>query len=143
MVTELYLVNTTIKPVFLDMPFIMRQPPRIRLKAHSDFINRVKEQYPRFDCPYLGLFENDTLYVFDDLELRATELSLVQDGVVLGARAETLDEFIDRYKKEYISLSTGRITPITAVVEFSPTELYPEVMKKLEAKYDIKRIQVG
>ncbi|MBN2052524.1 hypothetical protein JW756_03400 [Candidatus Woesearchaeota archaeon] len=142
---ELYVVNTTINHSFL---FGLRSAPFFgdEIKAQRDFINKVRLQYPNFNVPYLALSKDGRLHIPDNIDWPGGVCGGVRDGIVGGGGENredcSLDEFIDRFVIGHRTMRIDKDTPITGVVEFSPTELYPEVIKKLEKKYEIKRILV-
>lgn len=139
---ELYVVNTTIEPFFLD-EFILCEHRERGLELHANFIKKVRIQYEGFALPYLALFQDGHLEVPDGY---GGLIGCVRNGIVGGGGADrqdcSLDEFIDRYRVGEGTIWVNQKTAITAVVEFSATKLYPKAIKKLEQKYEIKRILV-
>ena len=141
---ELYVVNTTVEPYFFDIGFQAEFQEKA-LKAHAEFITKVREHYAGFNIPYLALFQEGDFLVPDNFQpgggLRG---GISRNGFIFYGGSDgqscTLDEFINRLKTADEVIFTNQ--PITAVVEFSATELYPEAMKSLEKKYEIKRLWV-
>jgi len=117
-------------------------------RMHSDFLERVQAQYPGFFIPYIALLPGGGLIIPAEPMLLMHQVR--RDGVVNGSGNSfqathtdlSLDEFIEMHKIGDGTLFTGMKTPITAVVEFSPEGMYPDVMKKLAQKYEIRRITV-
>ncbi len=137
---ELYIVNTRTPHSFLNFAagvhFLEENE-----KSHQNFIERVRTQHSGFDIPYLALYSSGGLVVPYDLS--GGLMGCVVDEVVpfggKDQRACSLDAFIDRLRSEGESTWHGQ-KPITAIVEFSSTELYPHVMENLAKKYGIKKI---
>ena len=140
---ELYVVNTTIEPSFLDI-CVQAEFPERGLQAHADFINKVREHYAGFNIPYLALFQEERFQVPDNFQPGGGLMSGIFNGMIPQGERDgqdcTLDRYIDRLKMADEVIFTNQ--PITAVVEFSATELYPDAMKSLEKKYNIKRLRV-
>lgn len=141
----LHIVNTKIEPFFLDL-VVMCEQRECGLRGHADFIKKVRTQYAEFNLPYLALFQDGQLRVPDHFYFSSGSMGEVINGIVgRGGRDSQdcrLDEFIDRFKIGDGVIYTNEQTPITAVVEFSPTELYPTEMERLAQKYELKRILV-
>ncbi len=106
-------------------------------------MGRVKREYKGFGLPYIAFFKND-----DD-----EKLVILTPGLkdVIRSRFSIskekvgklpLDGYIDALAEGKDDLQIGLYTPITGVVEFSKTEMFPGVMDRLSRKYDIKRVLV-
>jgi len=141
---ELYVVNTNIEPSFLD--FIFRtENSEEAFNYHVDFIKRVIPQCNGFGLPYLALLADGSFQIPYDYV--GTVAGSVVDSIVDKGGEDhrdcTLAEYIHRLRVGSDTISHGQTMPITAVVEFSLEELYPEQMKRLGEMYAIKRINVS
>jgi hypothetical protein len=107
-------------------------------------LDKVRVEYRWFCLPYIALLEKGRLAIAAEPLLLIHDVW--KDGQVNGRGTDhpdmALDDFIAMHKEGNGTLFTDRRTPITAVVEFSPTELYPAVMQRLEKKYAVRRIMV-
>ena len=139
----LYVVNTRRDPIFLD-PIFKIDYRKEAMDMQMAFILEVRKQYSRFGFPYLALLHGGDLYLPKDIY--GGLVGGVEKGMILngGEHGEpcTLDKFIEMFKFGEVIVENGKRKPISAVVEFSAIELYPDVMKILKPKYEIKRIQV-
>src|SRR3989344_8332685 len=132
---ELYVVNTDTAAAWI---LEMSADRRWIDAYHLNFCNRVRAAHPDFDFPYMELFSNGIVVIQESIS--GGQHTSVRRGHTLSG--EPLDESIARFRIGDGTCRIGEKTPITAVVEFSPTELYPEVMERLAQRYDIKRISV-
>jgi hypothetical protein len=137
--TDLYVVNTdtdTKRPFPGDLFHGVNHPGF--LEGQKEFFQRVRSQYKGFGFPYIALIEDRLSVIYSEW---SKGVYCVTNEVVPGGAGGNycaLEEFIVRYREG----NETKLDPITAVVEFSPEELYPEVMEKLGQKYDIRRIFV-
>jgi hypothetical protein len=140
---ELYIVNTQARPSFLN-PDVRGMNPERAEGEHSRFIAAARRQYSGFGLPYIALLPGGGLIIPAEPVLLMHQVR--RDGSVTGSGTShpdmALDDFIEMHRKGDDTLFAGRKTPITAVVEFSPEELYPGIMQRLAQKYDIRRITV-
>ena len=141
-VRKLYVVNTTISPSFLD-----QLPIQDRSAEHHGFVDRIKRFYPEFDIPYLALFSashlmSRGLVIPDNFRERSTRARVIQSEVPFrNGEMVALDDVIDAAVRG-VSVHGEKLPKITAVVEFSNTELYRNVMGRLGQKYDLEKIRV-
>ena len=135
----LYVVNTVLSPGFLDMDFAAEHPERA-MAEHAAFVRQVREQHPTFALPYLALFADGWLQIPYPGSLSGSLMGNIRDGMT---NRQPLDEFIARYAEGKDTIWLGKTIPLTAIIEFSPTELYPAPMERLGAKYELRRITVN
>jgi hypothetical protein len=131
----LYVVNTNIDSLFTN-PFI-NDSLTSSFEDHARFVLKVQEQIPNFNSPYLALFSKGGYFVSDNIRYPGG------DWGGIGTLGKPLEDYIEELIIGDETIWNGRVTPITAVVEFSPMELYPRVMEQLGKKYDIKRFLVN
>lgn len=143
---SLYLVHTTITPKFLNP----RETRHAAMwKEHGAFIRKIREQYPDAELPYLALFAHGNGLIPDCVEAGTMVYSgggvvvLIKNGTInTGNGTITLDEFVDRCAQGESFPSLATTPHIDGIVEFSPTELYPDAMERLAERYDIRRVMV-
>ena len=126
MTKELYVISLE-----GDYSFIDDSQPDLKClrDRHMEFITKIQEVLPSFDIPYLALFPDgqfcspQSLYptILDSGNVTKMRMGLV--GLVEELLTETPVE-----------------KAITAIVEFSETELYPNEIEQLARKYEIKRL---
>ena len=121
--TELYLVNTEALNLGDKSFEAVNQQARL-------FFN-ILHKVPNFKSPYWEFF-HDGQYRFCSVISRITN----------GAREEILEEYVERLISGKDTVINGLVTPITTLIQYSPEEIYPELMKSLEKKYDFKRIRI-
>lgn len=138
---DLYVVNTSIHPGFLN-PRSMK--PAIRPEQaeteHGVFISKVRESYPGFDIPYFAFFDDGTYFVPMSGLLRGGRVGNWRNSL----NAADLAHEINRYAIGNGTIRKDEVIPITAVVEFSPEELFPGAISEIGRLhgYKIKRIHV-
>jgi hypothetical protein len=126
---ELYLINTEVDSFFIN-PF-ENECLRTYAGAHREFVAKVQEVLPSFNLPYLALFSNGLFYAPEMIRPVCGDSGNFKNiRIGLSGLVEELLE------------ENELIKPITAIVEFSLTELYPEEMEQLAEKYELKRITV-
>ena len=132
---ELYVINTNEDSFFVN-PFIS---PELKTYAREQraFIAKVQKVLNFFDLPYLALFPSGEFYAPQLIRPACGDMGNVKNIRIglIGLVEELLEE-------SQSDVQTPFNKPITAIVEFSPTELYPEAMEQLAEKYEIKRISV-
>ena len=115
-------------------------------EQYNQFINSIKNRIHgkqgSFSNIYLALLPDKRVLIHQKLNKTIGRGLIIDEegNLAEGTKSKNLTEVID---KHYIGdgvIQQNQQTPINTIIEFSPTELYPEVMKKLEEKYDIKRI---
>jgi hypothetical protein len=129
MTKELYVINTGVDSFFIN-PFV-NECLRNYAGAHREFVAKFQEVLPSFNLPYLALFSDGLFYAPEMIRPASGDsgnFKNIRIGLT-GLVEELLEE-------------NELIKPITAIVEFSPTELYPQEMRELAEKYEIKRITV-
>jgi hypothetical protein len=91
---------------------------------------------------YLGLLSSKRVIIHQKVNVtNGRGLIIDEEGnLARGAKSKDLIELIDKHYIGDGTIMNDEQTPINTIVEFSPTELYPEVIKKLEQKYNIERI---
>lgn len=156
--SELYWINTQVKPNFFNFNHSASNFKE-EMELHKNFINQVRREYLSFDFPYLALFPNYQYYLAQGMpvfifhgeynsfkDLPGLVKKLLEDGAFSGNKVQASLLKINRKTEEYIwknqPLSIHQGNGITAIVEFSPIELYPEIISNLEQIYSIKRIKI-
>ena len=135
---DLYVVNTPIAPVFLDIELIVDLPRTIPMK-HDEFVLKVREQYSKFGTPYFALFK-DGKFIIPDCNVCGG----MKRGGVGGLEKEgiSLEGYIEGFLNGKDVFWDSEVIPITSIVEFSPSEIYLEAIEALSKKYEIKRVFV-
>ncbi|MBT3814771.1 hypothetical protein HOE37_02540 [Candidatus Woesearchaeota archaeon] len=129
MAEELYVINTEVDSFFVN-PFV-NECLRTYAGAHREFVAKIQEALPSFNLPYLALFSNGLFY--------APEMIRPASGD--SGNINNLRIGLSGLVEELLEEGPG-IKPITAIVEFSLEELYPEEMRQLGERYDLKRMIV-
>lgn len=139
---RLYVINASMNPNdagILDGGF--------DYDTHQLFLKKVQEKIQTFNIPYLAFFDNGVTLTLQSLTKEPIESfgvisGRVVDGVCPGGIGDgdcTLAEYVNHLVIGLKQYNGKRSKPITGIVEFSPTELYPEAMKDLSKRYQIEK----
>ena len=105
-------------------------------QANQEGFSRLTEHIPKFSVPYLVL-ENNRFEIVRNPGLLAIFYGEIFDDGRTGFRNQLpLDQFIDGC---VAGTEFPGIDSIHIILEWSPKEMYPEVMKQLEERHDITR----
>ena len=137
---EIYLVHTQIKPVFFDLDFL-KESPQAAYLAHNEFARRVRREVSGFGIsPYIALLSDGKIHVSIDPPGFVISGTVTDDLAQVGTARMRLDEFIEQAVEGNAEMPSSA-KPST-IVEFSPEELYPDVMRRLGQNYAISRVIV-
>jgi hypothetical protein len=137
---QIYLVNTSIEPVFLDPQFQKTRRDDAILQ-HNQFSKRVLMDVPGFGAaPYIALLSDGAVRIPFDLIDVGVSGKVQGDKATFGTGTLRLDDFIAQVIEGSAELPTR--AKINTIVEFSPEELYPAAMRLLAQKYHISHIRV-
>jgi len=158
---ELHIINTSIPPNMLGKDPEIDDPEDIVL-WEAELFRRIKEVYPGFNYPYLGLADYNTILQAKPhlADLAGTDTkdwihfeivySRMPKRFLMSDISDEMDETMPFYK-QLETLATEGVDffawkkdepwiqedharpPVRNIVEFSQVEMVPETMKALEA----------